>query len=84
MILTEKEARKKWCPFARVKDNGCSTNRHAGTHKRKDGKFSILRSNSMCIASECMAWRWEEDNIERIRADGPRDSEIRGYCGLAK
>jgi hypothetical protein len=29
-----------------------------------------------CIASECMAWRWEPDNPKPIE-------QHRGFCGLA-
>ncbi len=76
MMLTEKEARKKWCPFARVTDTGCATNRHAGRKKRPDGKVSILRSNAMCIASECMAWR--TGLLECFE-----DMDDLGYCGIA-
>lgn len=80
MAHTVEAARKKWCPFARVPDsNGggvglVATNRHAGEKKRGDGKVSILRSNSMCIASQCMAWRWADISGEHSR---------RGYCGIA-
>lgn len=73
--MTEDEARRKWCPFARVPDGGnvpgavTATNRHAGRKTGADGKPRILRGNAMCIASECMAWRWT--------------SVQGGICGLA-
>ena len=43
----------------------------------------IGSSNVRCVASECMAWRWENwsasikelDNVERWESS-------RGYCGL--
>lgn len=77
--MTEDEAKLRWCPFARVTDNGCATNRHAGTKKGKDGKPRILRGNALCIASECMAWRWDEWD-----ANGGRQmTKTHGYCGLA-
>lgn len=74
--MTEDDARKKWCPFARVPDGGgvtgavTATNRHAGQKTGGDGKPRILRGNAMCIAAECMAWRWH-------------NGFTYGYCGLA-
>lgn len=70
--MTEDEARQRWCPFARVPDEGnhatlgslTATNRHWGDKRGKDGKPRILRKNSMCIASECMAWRWADEPRE--------------------
>ena len=76
--MTEDEAKLKWCPFARVTDGGGSdgrqltaTNRHAGKKIGKDGKPRILRGNSLCIASDCMAWR----SYSRLAGNG--------FCGLA-
>ena len=68
MILREKEATTKWCPFPGVSaSNGYTLNKE------------IL---DKCIASKCMAWRWSpnnestpmNDNAEWVRS---------GYCGLA-
>jgi hypothetical protein len=70
--MTEAEARKKWCPFARVPDsNGiegvlAATNRHAGEKTGRDGKPRVLRGNAMCIASECMAWRTGYENTHEM------------------
>ena len=59
---TEAEARKKWCPFALIKD---------GMNRYSDvvGDAKELR----CIASDCMAWRWE--TVLPVE---------QGYCGLVK
>ena len=94
-MLTEQEAQSKWCPFARVPEgNGSAgltaTNRHAGKKIGADGKPRILRGNSMCIASQCMAWRWQDGS----HFDSTRNAWVvdygqhgkglaRGYCGLA-
>lgn len=65
-MKTPEEARQCWCPHARVPDapkggSGITaTNRHAGQKTGRDGKPRILRGNSMCIAAECMAWRWQK------------------------
>lgn len=66
MILAEEEAKTKWCPFAR-------TPNYAGT------TVSAINRNlhgeplqtSLCIASQCMAWRWHWAATDK------------GYCGLA-
>jgi len=67
-MITEEEARKKWCPFARVisvkrgavgaplEDQGVPA------HNRRQVE-GVLPANSIpdggyCIASECMAWEW--------------------------
>lgn len=71
--LTEKEARERWCPFARVvvgTQNGgpllpdCPT----GPQKMVIGNVAANRAHEgsslpnefacNCIASGCMAWRW--------------------------
>jgi len=90
--VTEDEARKKWCPFARVPDGGgvtgavTATNRHAGRKTGGDGKPRILRGNAMCIGSECMAWR-KAEIIRRVDGGGYALSTYTtrtvGFCGLA-
>lgn len=47
MLLTEEEAKTKWCPMSRMEGN----NRHWGSQKYI----------SSCIASECMMWRWSDE-----------------------
>jgi len=63
MTLTEEEARKKWCPFARVPSaigmNGSAVS----------GTPAINRAPHVevtCIASECMAWRWHGPAFEHM------------------
>ena len=54
--MTEAEARKKWCPFARCRsigEDGVSINREFPS-RPADGCF--------CIASDCMAWSTEGPN----------------------
>lgn len=87
-MMTEGDAKKKWCPFARV--GGMSgANRNVGV---------AHRDYALCIASACMAWRISGDGWLRSPTDpGPmqfktmgeyRDAlkngaqEV-GYCGMA-
>lgn len=74
MNLTEKDAKAKWCPFARAQHPNAPTggNRVIGPR----GAEIML-----CIGSACMAWQWDE-----LMHDGP-DSYISepgptGHCGL--
>jgi hypothetical protein len=73
MLLTEEEAKTKWCPNAR--ESGGDT----GTFWNKPRKliaklFGIDYAEQeatdrgcLCIASACMAWRWaEEKNAEAV------------------
>lgn len=51
MLVTEEQAKKLWCPWARTSSAvGGSLNRDF-----KGGPDSECR----CIASQCMAWHWE-------------------------
>jgi len=73
--VTEEEAKGKWCPHVRQtsgsSDDGSSWNRIAGRNEGAHG--------SECIASECMAWRWEVE-FEPYVGNKPA---TKGYCGLA-
>jgi hypothetical protein len=77
MILTEEEAKTKWCPFARSfdvpeNDESDAIAITAGTNRVRSGRPDKW---CLCIASQCMAWTWLGGTA------GPR---LRGYCGLAK
>lgn len=67
-MLTEDEAKTKWCPLARVggpmqtEAEGTTANRWPG-QAVADEKAADYR----CMASACMAWR--------------EASSVKGYCG---
>lgn len=80
MIITEQEAKKRWCPFARIIVSGVSANRnHPG----------VADDCCLCIASTCMTWRAIETSEFNDRANaefrtsGKRLKCDTGYCGLA-
>ena len=71
-MLTENEAKTKWCPLIRVAaDEDCNRNM-PGTE---------------CIASDCMAWRWSNRNKghtgESDQYGMPIEVPVFGWCGLA-
>lgn len=65
-ILTEKEAKTRFCPYR-------FTTQIQQSFSRDGGATSIAMPPIKCIATECMAWRCAHKDA----ADG----EERGYCG---
>jgi len=61
-VLTEHDARTKWCPFARVAlhagDGGASANRHPSDGSTSPSFRPVIEEETRCIGSRCMAWRW--------------------------
>lgn len=51
MIVTEEQAKTKWCPFARVPFGNRTVNGNRGFDGHPD------ESKALCIGSACMAWR---------------------------
>ena len=83
--MTEKEARKRWCPMARIRDdeeNGLSVNRHS-----EHG----IPISCMCMGSECMMWVATDNECEP-QPYNPNTSAVppepvchpAGHCGLVK
>lgn len=77
-VLTENEARKRWCPHARVAlKTGMAANRSgakAAGLNPDDKSYGNVYDETRCLASDCMMWEWL----------GPRtpSKASRGYCGL--
>lgn len=63
--MKESEARQKWCPMARV-DMYPDGEGLAGLNRNTNNER--VRDRALCVASDCMMWRWNEGD---------------GYCGLA-
>ena len=84
--MTEDEARKLWCPFARVihfhDNDGLGQAPAAGNR----GCHGDPKTEARCIASDCMAWRWNSNydhSGDSTAAMQNRRNGYGGYCGLA-
>ena len=60
-MLTESEAKTKWCPAYRESSDGA--NRYAIYERQADGEYghtpNTIAERCRCIASQCMWWQWE-------------------------
>lgn len=73
MIVTEEEAKTKWCPFARV-----ATTSGGGIVVNRFSSPMQLRGDSNCLGSACMMWQ----SYGTLRRDGV--TRETGYCGISK
>jgi hypothetical protein len=75
--MTEDEAKTKWCPMVRAATLITGVDYHetavggAGCNRAHP---NMMFEGAVCIASDCMMWRW----IDRGSVSKPID----GYCGL--
>jgi len=92
--MTEDEAKTKWCPMSRVQSGDVAYNRYAGTPP------DVFPTNSRCLGSACMMWRWHQEKNEQYIPPNPmvvsigthpadrvspwKDSTTSGYCGMAR
>lgn len=75
--LTEKEARRKWCPEARVSlyHRATDANRMVRYGSGVDSEDHVaFEAATRCIASDCMMWQWH---------DHPEGHRLFGRCGKA-
>lgn len=87
MLVTEEEAKGKWCPHSRTVKYDVGTMFSSSPRNRVVeseanevlAEISYNLAGCQCIASQCMAWRWSE---QLMRTDGPVLPRT-GYCGLA-
>jgi hypothetical protein len=92
VVLTEVQARGRWCPFSRAAmataEGVLIHGLPAANRWQTDGKGdNLLPAGSMCIASACMAWRKRVSASDRDLRDSDDERigkfEAGGYCGLA-
>lgn len=67
MLVTETEAKTKWCPMIRISD---------GSNTLGVGRQDPL---CRCIASGCMMWQWDDGHP----ANAVAGEDFKGCCGLA-
>lgn len=93
MLLSEEEAKTKWCPMVRTH---IAVNVDYYRIRTATGPAVNKGTNkALCIASDCMMWRWGDPGTEfkvdvpayetkgdPIGHDAPVENR-RGYCGLA-
>ena len=73
--MTEDEARKRWCPFARSRSVEFTTER---VRALVWWTANAKNPEPVCIGSDCMAWRWHHDTHGSTRIRNRHS-----YCGLA-
>ena len=85
MILTEEEAKTKWCPFGR-----CVEKAWDAVVTLNDPRGDPGGDKTMCIASQCMAWRWGTKPSKWKHITGNiyvpvwDEADLQaGFCGLA-
>jgi hypothetical protein len=81
-MMTEDEARKKWCPQVRfvISDKfGLTFNNRINSQAELSAQQDGRPTASRCIASRCTAWRW----IKPAQRKGRAVKHACGYCGLA-
>jgi len=78
-FVTEKEASGRRCPYSFAACEGVGM----GAAMARPGKkvevtegvsLAVMDAPAMCIASQCMAWRWSHQDA------GPQ-AEATGFCG---
>ena len=91
MILTEDEAKTKWCPEVRTGLNaGMAVNHHVG-QSRNDRHAGDVHEETRCIASGCCMWRWYGwllagggPDVYSVQTNDPGHNAVHhGFCGKA-
>lgn len=81
--MTEADAKTKWCPKVSFSDEGAdaySMNNRGDVMRRDTEPVHLTR----CIASDCMAWRWEMRTVsspDQPPHEAYSEPTDRGYCG---
>lgn len=90
-MMTEEEARSKWCPFANVYVPYSGTGAAGNRALNKGTGIQGSEKDALCIGSACMAWRARLRHktcvltvIDDFGPDYDKSEWDRaGYCGLA-
>jgi hypothetical protein len=86
---TEDEAKKLWCPHVRLSATRVDAEPEfwpAWNRASEHHMGPLVETEQVCcIASKCMAWRWEK-YLAVFELDPDLSAEVnteKGYCGLA-
>ena len=89
-MMTEDEARTKWCPHARLLTASERDRVEPGLpvgYNRHPSTVGVIFGAARCLASDCMAWRWSVTPIEAERANADERNSVKavatGFCGMA-
>ena len=79
--MTEEEAKKKWCPEARLIMASSNTeapiNAAAGYNQSSLHEGNAMLKSAACLGANCMMWQWATEPLKER-------NELRlGFCGLA-
>ncbi|MFK4765151.1 hypothetical protein ACI3L3_10295 [Desulfobaculum sp. SPO524] len=86
MLLTEDQAKTKWCPFTRCAETRDDELEGPFNRYHSASEQAHITEQALCIGHKCMAWRWTPFALDMINAaDDPNTvrKDARGYCGLA-
>lgn len=90
MLVTQKEANSRWCPFGRQPHymtypistglgGGSATIAMTAVNRQPSGDVPS------CLGSVCMAWRWEKEKslreLDMVSGEVMDEEPRRGYCG---
>lgn len=85
--MTEDEAKTKWCPFARDSETAGNRVRYGAPGEAVEDDYRTEAAAQFpCIASACMAWRWDGTHVndpDDPKADMVWSDRSYGHCGLA-
>lgn len=69
-MLTEEEAKTKWCPHVRITAGDDPSGSGAQWHTNRPSVADVDQKGfDLCSASDCMAWRWGGHQTEERRID---------------
>lgn len=87
-MMTEDDAREKWCPLIRIHEEpSMGTEGSTYAYNRPEAMGGMT-----CIASDCMAWEWGEEEYELTHSGGEvhhvlplkLKTDRKGDCGLKR
>ena len=87
MLLTEDEAKTKWCPFANC--SGIANVPGLPQYEARGNRIGFpwtdapdfVMAQVRCIASGCMAWRWVDSVVRHKKTGALHNEAVMKYPG---